>query len=57
MKIGDIIYIIAIILFAWITFGIIRGNFERKFDKNGNRKDLDSDIENDSDSNNIIKGD
>ncbi len=40
MKIGDIFYIIAIILFAWITFGIIRGNFERKFDKEGRRKDL-----------------
>lgn len=40
MKIGDIIYIVAIILFAWITFGIIRGNFQRKFDKEGNRKDL-----------------
>jgi len=40
MKIGDILYIVAIILFAWITFGIIRGNFERKFDEEGNRKDL-----------------
>ena len=39
MKIGDIIYIVAIILFAWITFGIIRGNFQRKFDKDGNRLD------------------
>ena len=51
MKIGDIIYIIAIILFAWITFGIIRGNFERKFDKNGNRKDLDSGVDIDFDDN------
>jgi hypothetical protein len=40
MKIGDIIYIIAMIGFAWITFGIVRGNFERKFDEDGNRLDL-----------------
>ena len=43
MSIGDIIYMVAIILFAWITFGIIRGNFQRKFDKDGNRIDLDND--------------
>ena len=40
MKIGDIFYIIAIIFFAWITFGIVRGNFERKFDEDGERLDL-----------------
>ena len=40
MKIGDIVYIIAIVFFAWITFGIIRGNFQRKFDEQGRRKDL-----------------
>lgn len=44
MKFGDILYIIAMILFAWITFGIVRGNFQRKFDEEGRRKDLvDSD--------------
>ena len=44
MKFGDILYIIAIIFFAWITFAIVRGNFQRKFDEKGRRKDLvDSD--------------
>ncbi len=44
MKLGDIFYIIAMIFFAWITFGIVRGNFQRKFDEQGRRKDLvDSD--------------
>jgi hypothetical protein len=41
MKIGDILYIVAMILFAWITFAIIRGNFQRKFDEEGRRLDLD----------------
>ena len=40
MKFGDILYIIAIIFFAWITFAIVRGNFQRKFDEKGRRKDL-----------------
>jgi len=40
MKFGDILYIVAIIFFAWITFGIVRGNFQRKFDEEGRRKDL-----------------
>jgi ribose 5-phosphate isomerase RpiB len=46
MKLGDVFYIIAMIFFAWITFGIVRGNFQRKFDEQGRRKDLvDSDSE------------
>jgi len=40
MSIGDIVYIIAIILFSMMTFAIIRGNFQRKFDKDGHRIDL-----------------
>ena len=40
MPIGDILYIIAIVLFSIMTFAIIRGNFQRKFDKNGHRHDL-----------------
>ena len=40
MSIGDIFYIIAIVLFSWMTFAIVRGNFQRKFDEDGNRKDL-----------------
>ena len=40
MSIGDIFYIIAIVLFSMMTFAIIRGNFQRKFDNEGNRLDL-----------------
>jgi hypothetical protein len=40
MKMGDIFYIIAMIFFAWMTFAIVRGNFQRKFDNEGNRLDL-----------------
>jgi uncharacterized ion transporter superfamily protein YfcC len=40
MSIGDIIYVVVAILFSIMTFAIIRGNFQRKFDKNGNRLDL-----------------
>ena len=40
MAIGDILYIIAALLFAFMTFLIVRGNFQRKFDEDGNRLDL-----------------
>ncbi len=40
MKIGDILYIIAMVVFAWLTFAIVRGNFQRKFDDQGRRLDL-----------------
>jgi len=40
MLIGDIIYIGVALLFAFMTFVIIRGNFQRKFDDEGNRLDL-----------------
>jgi len=40
MAIGDILYIMAALLFAYMTFVIIRGNFQRKFDDEGNRIDL-----------------
>lgn len=40
MPIGDIVYIGAALLFAFMTFVIIRGNFQRKFDEDGNRLDL-----------------
>ncbi len=39
MSIGDIIYIIVAILFSIMTFAIVRGNFQRKFDEDGNRID------------------
>jgi len=40
MSMGDIFYVIAMVLFAYMTFAIVRGNFQRKFDKDGNRIDL-----------------
>ena len=40
MPIGDIIYIGVAFLFAFMTFVIIRGNFRRKFDDEGNRLDM-----------------
>ena len=40
MSVGDIFYGIAIVVFSWMTFLIVRGNFQRKFDEDGNRKDL-----------------
>ena len=40
MSIGDIFYMIAIVVFSFMTFLIIRGNFQRKFNDNGERLDL-----------------
>jgi len=40
MSMGDIFYTIAIVVFSYMTFTIVRGNFQRKFDKDGNRIDL-----------------
>ena len=40
MSVGDIFYVIAIVVFSWMTFAIIRGNFRRKFNENGERIDL-----------------
>jgi len=40
MSIGDILYVAAVLLFGYMTFVIIRGNFQRKFDDEGNRLDL-----------------
>jgi len=40
MSAGDIFYIVAIVLFSWMTFAIIRGNFQRKFNDDGERIDL-----------------
>ena len=37
MSIGDIIYIFVAFLFGFMTFVIIRGNFQRKFDDEGER--------------------
>ena len=40
MSFGDYLYIIAMVLFAYITFGIVRGYFKAKFDEDGHRKDM-----------------
>ena len=45
MTFGEIFYYIAMVGFAWITFAIVRGNFRRKFDEQGRRKDLIEDSE------------
>ena len=44
MSIGNIFYIVAMILFGFMTFAIIRGNFQRKFDEDGKRLE-DKEIE------------
>jgi hypothetical protein len=40
MSFGDILYIIAIFLFSYITFGIIRNYYKAKFDDEGRRIDM-----------------
>ena len=40
MSFGDVLYVIAIVLFAYITFGIVRGYFKSKFDDEGRRIDM-----------------
>jgi high-affinity Fe2+/Pb2+ permease len=40
MSIGDIFYVVAIVMFSWMTFAIVRGNFQRKFNEDGKRIDL-----------------
>ena len=47
MSFGDYIYIIAIILFSFMTFTIIRNNFLSKFDEQERRKDLIDEYEED----------
>lgn len=40
MSFGDYLYIVVAILFAYMTFVIIRNNFLSKFDEEERRKDL-----------------
>jgi len=40
MSFGDILYVIAIVLFAYLTFGIVRGYFKAKFNDDGRRIDM-----------------
>jgi hypothetical protein len=48
MSIGDIFYIFAFILFAFMTFVIIRNYFRNKFDDEGKRIDMQEKSEEDS---------
>jgi hypothetical protein len=45
MSFGDILYIIAMFLFAYITFGIVRNYYKNKFDDKGRRIDMLEDEE------------
>ena len=45
MSFGDILYIVAMVLFAYLTFGIVRGYFKAKFDDEGRRIDMIEDEE------------
>ncbi len=45
MSFGDILYIIAIFLFVFITFGIVKNYYKSKFDDEGRRLDMLDDKE------------
>jgi len=45
MSFGDILYIVAMVLFVYLTFGIVRGYFKAKFDDEGRRLDMLEDEE------------
>jgi len=47
MKFGDYLYIVAAILFAWMTFVIIRNYFRSKFNDKGQRMDMLDEYEDD----------
>ncbi len=47
MSFGDYVYIVAIILFSYMTFTIVRNNFLSKFDDKQRRKDLVDEYEDD----------
>ena len=40
MSFGDILYLLAIFLFVFITFGIIKNYYRSKFDDEGRRMDM-----------------
>ncbi|EIF50789.1 hypothetical protein SULAR_05453 [Sulfurovum sp. AR] len=45
MSFGDILYIIAIFLFVFMTFGIVKNYYKSKFDDEGRRIDMLDDKE------------
>lgn len=40
MSFGDILYVIAIFIFVFLTFGIVRSYFKSKFNEDGQRIDM-----------------
>ena len=45
MSFGDVLYIIAMILFVLMTFGIVKNYYKSKFDDQGRRIDMQEDDE------------
>jgi hypothetical protein len=39
MVVGDVLYVVAVVLFVYITFGIVRNYYKKKFDDEGRRID------------------
>ena len=46
MAFGDIVYFVVLILFVYLTFGIIRNYYKSKFDEDGHRIDMQDDTDN-----------
>ncbi len=40
MSFGDIVYVAAVIIFVFITFGIVKNYYKSKFDDEGRRIDM-----------------
>lgn len=45
MSFFDYLYILAMFLFAYLTFGIVRNYYKKKFDSEGRRIDMLEDEE------------
>jgi len=43
MSFGEITYIIALLIFVYLTFGFIRNYYKSKFDDEGHRMDMKDD--------------
>lgn len=48
MSFGDILYIAVVIVFVYMTFGIIRNYYKSKFDDEGRRIDMFEDEDKDT---------
>ena len=40
MSFGDILYVVAMFIFAYLTFGIVKNYYKNKFDDEGRRMDM-----------------